>query len=188
MFEIKENIEIRLNVEVVKDEDGSGFAFRPLCTEDDWASYSLETKDGKLVADHVSYESLEVNDESLLVEWYKGAYPEEYALCDKEDITEDSEEKLNEVFGCPDALYEAHVTDAKHTALTDWLESEEPKIFRDDIRGFGNQFDLTFVLPGAEYEPGEKEYEITPDDAAMQHFMYTDDPTVEDFSSARVIT
>ena len=186
-FEINENVEIELHVEI---EDGK-IAFIPRSTEYDWTSYSLETKDGDLIAEHVSYEGLTIHDEENLIAWYKQIHPNDYAEIVRleldADTAEYAEEKLREVFGSPDTLYEAHITSARKTALEDWIGRENPKIYRDDIRGFGNEFNLTFVTDGGQYTPNNSEYEVSAEDAATMFFMYADDPTTEDYSSATVI-
>lgn len=183
-FEIKENVEINLVAEV---RDGK-LGFMSISTDTDWASYSLESDEGDLIAEHVSFEPLEIHEIDLLIEWYKSIDPEGYALCDDEEDTLDAaEEKLREVLDSPDTLYDDSQPDAEKSALKSWLEDEEPKIYRDDMNGHGNQFHLTFVMDGAKYEPGDREYEISPEDAVKYMFMYRNDPTTEDFSSISVI-
>ena len=183
-FEIKENVEIQLNVEI---EDGE-MTFVPYASDVDWASYSLE-KGSDLIAENVSYEGLTVHDEEALIEWYRLTDPKDFAFAveNEFDVTECAEQKLREALGGADELYEASITNARKTALEGWLNIESAKVYRNDIRGFGNEFNLTFVMEGSEYTPDEDEYEVQSEQVATMLFLYADDPTTEDYSSATVI-
>jgi hypothetical protein len=183
-FKIKENIELHMEVKVSEGR----FSFEPILDDTGWTSYTLE-KAGTVIAENVSYEGIEIYDEPKLLEWYQACHKEDYdfAIKNEFDLVLCAKEKLEGTIGSADSLYEREVIGAKEKALETWIEEEKPIVYRNDVRGFANEFELIFVLPGAKYEPDEKEYKVNPKDAVEQYFSYADDACTEDFSETTII-
>ena len=176
-FRITVDSNICLDVDIVDGNHGKTIDFVPTSTDCDWVASSLYYGD-EVVMEWISYDGLRVHDEALASQWLRETYPG--------DMDWDPADKFREVAPDPDRVYPTLRREAEGFALRDWVNENDIVVYRDDLRGFDNEFELIFVFPGAEYTPCRGEYEIEPEDVARYYSRYPDGVT-EDYSFISVI-